>query len=58
VINKQHGSVSRINPFLPDLLLGHDACAGIETLTKIHGEKAIGRQTHREKAYEHYQRLE
>jgi hypothetical protein len=27
-------SVSRINPFLPNLLLGHDVCAGIETLTK------------------------
>jgi hypothetical protein len=31
---QQHGSVSRINPFLPNLLLGHDVCAGIETLTK------------------------
>ena len=31
---QQCGSVSRINPFLPDLLLGHDVCAGIETLTK------------------------
>ena len=26
-------NVSRINPFLPTLLLGHDVCAGIETLT-------------------------
>jgi hypothetical protein len=26
--------VSQINPFLPNLLLGHDVCAGIETLTK------------------------
>jgi len=26
--------VSRINPFLPNLLLGHDVCAGIGTLTK------------------------
>jgi hypothetical protein len=33
--DEQHcGSVSRINPFLPNLLLGHDVCAGIETLTK------------------------
>ena len=31
---QQHGSVSRINPFLPNLFLGHDICAGIETLTK------------------------
>jgi hypothetical protein len=31
---QQCGSVSRINPFLPNLLLGHDVCAGIETLTK------------------------
>jgi hypothetical protein len=31
---QQHGSVSQINPFLPNLLLGHDVCAGIETLTK------------------------
>jgi hypothetical protein len=31
---QQYGSVSQINPFLPNLLLGHDACAGIETLTK------------------------
>jgi hypothetical protein len=31
---QQFGSVSRINPFLPNLLLGHDVCAGIETLTK------------------------
>jgi hypothetical protein len=30
---QQYGSVSRINPFLPNLLLGH-VCAGIETLTK------------------------
>jgi hypothetical protein len=33
---QQHGSVSQINPFLPNLLLGHDVCAGIETLTKTH----------------------
>jgi hypothetical protein len=31
---QQHGSVSQINPFFPNLLLGHDVCAGIETLTK------------------------
>jgi hypothetical protein len=31
---QKHGSISRINPFLPNLLLGHDVCAGIETLTK------------------------
>jgi hypothetical protein len=34
---QQYGSVSRINPFLPNLLLGHDVCAGIETLTKTLG---------------------
>jgi hypothetical protein len=31
---QQYGSVSRINPFLPNLFLGHDVCARIETLTK------------------------
>jgi hypothetical protein len=31
---QQCGSVSWINPFLPNLLLGYDVCAGIETLTK------------------------
>jgi hypothetical protein len=31
---QQYGSVSQINPFLPNLLLGHDVCPGIETLTK------------------------
>jgi hypothetical protein len=31
---QQCGSVSPINPFLPNVLLGHDVCAGIETLTK------------------------
>jgi hypothetical protein len=31
---QQCGSVSWINPFLPNLLPGHDVCAGIETLTK------------------------
>jgi hypothetical protein len=34
VMNSNVESVSRINPFLPNLLLGHDVCAGIETLTK------------------------
>jgi hypothetical protein len=34
---QQYGNVSRINPFLPNLLLGHDVCAGIETLTKTVG---------------------
>jgi hypothetical protein len=33
VDEQQYGSVSRINPFLPNLLLGYDVCAGIETLT-------------------------
>jgi hypothetical protein len=31
---QQYGSVSWINPFLPNLLLDYDVCAGIETLTK------------------------
>jgi hypothetical protein len=31
---QQCGSVSWINPFLLNLVLGHDFCAGIETLTK------------------------
>ena len=31
---QQHGSVSWINPFFPNLLLVHGICAGIETLTK------------------------
>jgi hypothetical protein len=35
---QQYGSVSHINLFLPNLLLGHDVCAGIETLTKTDGE--------------------
>jgi hypothetical protein len=35
---QQCGSVSWINPFLPNLLLGHDVCAGIETLTKTTGK--------------------
>jgi hypothetical protein len=35
---QQFGGISWINPFLPNLLLGHDVCAGIETLTKTHRE--------------------
>jgi hypothetical protein len=31
---QQYGILRRINPFLPNLLLSHDVCAGIETLTK------------------------
>jgi hypothetical protein len=31
---QQCSNVSWINPFLPSLLLGHDLCSGIETLTK------------------------
>jgi hypothetical protein len=31
---QQCGNVSWINPFFPNLLLGHDVCAGIETLTR------------------------
>ena len=31
---QQYGSISWVNTFLPNLLLGHDVCAGIETLTK------------------------
>jgi hypothetical protein len=35
---QQYGSVSWINPFLPNLLLSHDVCAEIETLTKTEGK--------------------
>jgi hypothetical protein len=38
---EQYGSVSQINPFLPNLLLGHDVCAGIETLTKTVCDKDL-----------------
>jgi hypothetical protein len=31
---QQYGSVSQTNPFVLNLLLGHDVCAGIETPTK------------------------
>jgi hypothetical protein len=34
VINSNVGNVSCINPFLPNLLFGHDVCAGIEKQTK------------------------
>jgi hypothetical protein len=36
---QQYGCIGWINPFLPNLLLGHDVCAGIETLTKTPGLK-------------------
>jgi hypothetical protein len=35
---QQYGSVSWIKHFLPNLFLGHDVCAGIETLTKTPSE--------------------
>jgi hypothetical protein len=41
---QQCGSVSWINPFLSNLLLGHDFCAGIETLTKT-PSKSVMAQT-------------
>ena len=31
---QQYGIISYIKPYLPNLLLGHDVCAVIETLTK------------------------
>jgi hypothetical protein len=40
---QQYGNVSRINPFLPNLLLGHDVCAGIEALTRTLTLTAIDR---------------
>jgi hypothetical protein len=40
VMNSNVESVSWINPFLPNLLLGHDVCAGIETLSKTLTDKA------------------
>ena len=39
---QQCRSVSRINPFLPNLLLGHDVCVGIETLTKTNWYQQSG----------------
>ena len=36
VMTSNVGSVSWINPFLPNLLLCHDVCAGTETLSKTH----------------------
>jgi hypothetical protein len=44
VINSNVENVSWIHPFLPNLLLGHDVCSGIETLTK----KVINRNTWQE----------
>jgi hypothetical protein len=38
---QQYGSVSQINPFLSNLFLGHDVCAGIETLTKTAGSQIL-----------------
>jgi hypothetical protein len=38
---QQDGSVSRINPFVPNLLLGYDDYAGIETLTNTGGLKNL-----------------
>jgi hypothetical protein len=35
VMNSNVESVRWINPFLPNLLLGHDVCAGIETLRHV-----------------------
>jgi hypothetical protein len=43
---QQYGSVSRINPFLPNLLLGHDVCAGIETLTKTNSQLKFNKSKH------------
>jgi hypothetical protein len=42
---QQYGSVSQINPFLSNLLLGHDVCAGIETLTKTVSKELKGSAT-------------
>ena len=39
---EQYGSVSQINPVLPSLILGHDVCAGIETLTKTDVKQSSG----------------
>jgi hypothetical protein len=58
---QQHESVSQINPFPPNLLLGHDVCAGIETLTKTIGQvksqhQAInsrGERKHQEQGHIH-----
>jgi hypothetical protein len=38
---QQYGNISWINPFLPNLFLGHDVCAGIETLTKTDKEATL-----------------
>ena len=39
---EQYGSVSRINPFLPNLLFGHDVCARIETLRQGGSVHSVG----------------
>ena len=38
---QQWGNVRWINPFLPNLLLGYDVCAGIETLTRTGGSVPV-----------------
>jgi hypothetical protein len=45
---EQYRSVSQINPFLLKLLLGHDVCAGIETLTET-GRFCLNRKQQRMK---------
>jgi hypothetical protein len=44
---QQYGSVSRINPFLPNLHFGYDVCAGIETLTKTVPNGGVRERTER-----------
>jgi hypothetical protein len=39
---KACGSIIKINPFLPNLLIGHDICAGIETMTKTNCYSIVG----------------
>jgi hypothetical protein len=34
-----------MNPFLPNLLLGHDACAGVEALTKTPSKQMLQAKT-------------
>jgi hypothetical protein len=38
---QQYGSVSQINPFLPNLLLDCDVCSGIEILTKTEAKNIL-----------------
>jgi hypothetical protein len=45
---QQFGSVSWINPSLPNLLLGHDVFAGIETLTKTFTKQRMAGVENRE----------